>query len=188
MEVLTGLTTDSSVEPCEVEDGLHLAFDMSFRWVAIHRCLCQVARTFSICQDREFMTFVCIPKSRTPMSCCHAARTFLSRASLRRLYPQRVIRRMLYRRRHGRVPRACRTYNPNPYDSTVIIRCVMEADNFIDDTAGGPVVVYLEVCVLEVQLLMSPDAGDGIADCAHLGPAPLVVDLHILWRTNSNPL
>ena len=32
----------------------------------------------------------------------------------------------------------------------------MEADSFIGDTAGGPVVVYLEVCVLEVQLLMSP--------------------------------
>ena len=32
----------------------------------------------------------------------------------------------------------------------------MEAHSFIGDTAGGLVVVYLEVCVLEVQLLMSP--------------------------------
>ena len=32
----------------------------------------------------------------------------------------------------------------------------MEADSFIDNTAGRPVVVYLEECVDEVPLLMSP--------------------------------
>ena len=32
------------------------------------------------------------------------------------LRPQRVIRRMSYRRRHGRVPRACRAYDTIPSD------------------------------------------------------------------------
>ena len=32
----------------------------------------------------------------------------------------------------------------------------MEADSFIGDTAGRPVVVYLEVCDHEVPLVMSP--------------------------------
>ena len=67
-----------------------------------------------------------------------------------------------YRREHGRVP----AYDTIPFDSTLdytLTRQSMEADSLIGDTAGGPVVVYLEVCVLEVQLLMSPVfAGDGM--------------------------
>ena len=35
---------------------------------------------------------------------------------------------------------------------------------------------------------VSNDAGDGMADCAHLGLAPLDVHLRIFWRTTSNPL
>ena len=32
----------------------------------------------------------------------------------------------------------------------------MERESFIGDTAGGPVIVYLEVCNHEVPLVMSP--------------------------------
>ena len=39
---------------------------------------------------------------------------FPKRHEQRRLHPQRVIRRMSYRRRHGRVPRACRAYDTIP--------------------------------------------------------------------------
>ena len=35
---------------------------------------------------------------------------------------------------------------------------------------------------------VSSDAGDGLADCAHLGLAPLDVDLRVFWSTTSNPL
>ena len=35
-------------------------------------------------------------------------------------------------------------------------------------TAGEPVVVYLEVCNHEVLLVITSDAGDGMADCAYL--------------------
>ena len=36
------------------------------------------------------------------------------------------------------------------------MRQSMEADSFNNDTAGGPVVVYLEVCDHVVPLVMSP--------------------------------
>ena len=36
------------------------------------------------------------------------------------------------------------------------MRLSIEADSFIVDTAGGPVVVYLEVLNYEVPLVMSP--------------------------------
>ena len=50
--------------------------------------------------------------------------------------------------------------------------------------------LYLEVCNHEVPLVMyvSSDAGDGMADCAHLGLAPLDVCFRIFWRTTSFPL
>ena len=37
--------------------------------------------------------------------------------------------------------------------------------------------------IMKFRWDVSSDAGDGTADCAHLGLAPLDVDLQIFWRT-----
>ena len=59
---------------------------------------------------------------------------------------------------------------------------------FINDTAGGPVVAYLEVLNYEVTGDISGDSGDGTADCAQLGLAPLDFDLRKIWTTTFNTL
>ena len=49
-------------------------------------------------------------------------------------------------------------------------------------------VIHLEDLLLRTVGDVSSDAGDGLADCAHLGLAPLDVDLRVFWSTTSNPL
>ena len=56
------------------------------------------------------------------------------------VHPGRVVRRMSYRRGHGRVS----SYDTIPFDSTLITRSrvsLWRRTVFIDDTAGGHVVV-----------------------------------------------
>ena len=49
-------------------------------------------------------------------------------------------------------------------------------------------VTHLEDLLLRTVGDVSSDAGDGLADCVHLGLAPLDVDLRVFWSTTSNPL
>ena len=57
-------------------------------------------------------------------------------------------------------------------------------DVFTGHTAREPVVMFPVVNDHEVSVGdVSSDAGDGMADCAHLGLVPLDVHLHAFWRT-----
>ena len=48
--------------------------------------------------------------------------------------------------------------------------------------------MYLLVCSWSSVGDVSSDPGDGMADCAHFGLAPLDVVFRIFWRTTSKPL
>ena len=85
--------------------------------------------------------------------------------------------------------------------SSVVRRCLARARQV--SSTGTAIVCFREgqsswsVCLLVIHLEdlllrtvgdVSSDTGDGLADCAHLGLAPLDVDLPVFWSTTSNPL